>query len=123
MRHLELFAGIGGFRRAIDLVSKDAGFYNTCVGFSEIDANAIKTYKSNFQISSDEVELGDIVAFTADEKNSFHLIGCCGVESPKSEVFSITGGAAKRNRKRRIYGVCSTIYWHMTDSLPMISAR
>lgn len=73
MRHLELFAGIGGFRRAIDLVSKDAGFYSTCVGFSEIDANAIKTYKSNFQISSDEVELGDIVAFTADEKNIIKL--------------------------------------------------
>lgn len=37
MRHLELFAGIGGFRRAMDLLSKDHIMNFHCVGYSEID--------------------------------------------------------------------------------------
>ncbi|MDG4945720.1 DNA cytosine methyltransferase [Weeksellaceae bacterium KMM 9713] len=68
LRHLELFAGIGGFRKAIDLYSNDNNIISKCVGFSENDKFAIKTYKSNFDTSS-EVEIGDIKDFTCDVAN------------------------------------------------------
>lgn len=66
--HLELFAGIGGFRRAIDLFGQDAGEKVKCVGFSEIDSYATKTYKANYDITN-EVEMGDIVEFTSKNEN------------------------------------------------------
>ncbi len=72
LKHLELFAGIGGFRKAIDLLSKDFGIDAECVGFSEKDSYAIKTYKSNYDTES-EVELGDIEDFTSDRRNIENL--------------------------------------------------
>lgn len=66
MRHLELFAGIGGFRRALDLLSGDQVMPFESVGYSEIDANAIKTYVANYNPAPEEIALGDIVAYTAD---------------------------------------------------------
>lgn len=68
IKHLELFAGIGGFRQAIELLGKDFSIENSCVGFSEIDQHATKTYKANFNIEN-EVEIGDIVKFTSDKSN------------------------------------------------------
>lgn len=68
MKHLELFAGIGGFRRALDLISKDGIMNFSSVGFSEIDAKAKTTYKSNFDVEG-EVDMGDIVAFTSMQSN------------------------------------------------------
>lgn len=65
MRHLELFAGIGGFRQAIDLVCHDHGIPSECVGFSEIDSKAHQTYCINYKTLG-EVDMGDIVAFTSD---------------------------------------------------------
>ena len=46
MKHLELFSGIGGFRRALDLISVDTDTKFETIGFSEIDKGAIKTYKT-----------------------------------------------------------------------------
>lgn len=66
--HLELFAGIGGFRHAIDLFGKDTQTPIQCVGFSEIDDYATKTYKSNYNTTG-EVEIGDIVHYTSDVTN------------------------------------------------------
>ncbi len=68
LRHLELFAGIGGFRRAIDLFCKDNNLISDCVGFSEIDKYATQTYKSNYE-TSNEVEIGDIQKFTSSINN------------------------------------------------------
>lgn len=53
---VDLFAGIGGFRIALE---KNGGI---CKGFSEIDNNAIATYKTNYIRNSaqDEIELGNI---------------------------------------------------------------
>ena len=73
MRHLELFAGIGGFRHAMDLLQADGVMHFESVGFSEIDAEAIKTYKANYIIQATEVELGDIVHFTSDNTNIIGL--------------------------------------------------
>ena len=50
---IDLFAGIGGFRIALD----EAG--GTCIGFSEIDKNCVATYLDNFS-DKDECCLGDI---------------------------------------------------------------
>ncbi len=69
MTHLELFAGIGGFRRAIDLVGKDLHIPMRCVGYSEIDKNAQRTYYANFGDNSAEKAIGDIVTFTGNVAN------------------------------------------------------
>jgi len=55
---VDLFAGIGGFRIALEAHG------GVCKGFSEIDTNAVVTYKSNFinGSSTHEVELGNIEA-------------------------------------------------------------
>jgi DNA (cytosine-5)-methyltransferase 1 len=50
---IDLFAGIGGFRIALQKLG------GHCMGYSEIDKQAIKVYKQNF-ITSSETELGDI---------------------------------------------------------------
>lgn len=68
MKYLELFAGIGGFRKALDLISKDFNIPFAPVGFSEIDIYATKSYKANFDTSS-ELEMGDIVKSTSNKKN------------------------------------------------------
>ncbi len=69
MKHLELFAGIGGFRRAMDLLTKDNVMEFRCVGYSEIDIKAELTYRANYNIDENEFVLGDIVAFTGNKKN------------------------------------------------------
>lgn len=53
--YIDLFAGIGGFHCAMDVVSNG---HAKCIFASEIDANARKIYKDNFHIEP----LGDIRA-------------------------------------------------------------
>lgn len=65
MKHIELFAGVGGFRKAMDYIQRDFKYPFECLAFSEIDVNASKTYKANYDVS-DEVEMGDIVEFNSD---------------------------------------------------------
>jgi len=67
-KHLELFSGIGGFRKAIDLYCKDNDLISKCVGFSEIDKYALTTYKSNYNTLG-EKDIGDIDRFTSDIEN------------------------------------------------------
>ena len=69
MKHLELFAGIGGFRRAMDVLTKDHIMDFHCIGYSEIDPKAEITYRANYTINKNEIVMGDIVAFTSDKKN------------------------------------------------------
>ena len=47
MKHIELFAGIGGSRKAMEGIENDFSIPFRCIGFSEIDANASRTYKAN----------------------------------------------------------------------------
>lgn len=68
IRHLELFAGIGGFRQAIEALCQDFDMKSENVGFSEIDRYATQTYKANFE-TKNEIEMGDIVSFVQNEKN------------------------------------------------------
>lgn len=68
LTYLELFAGIGGFRTAINRAVKSAGARAECVGFSEIDPHATKTYKANFKIPNSEMEIGDITNLDSRHK-------------------------------------------------------
>lgn len=72
LKHLELFAGIGGFRLALELLGKDFGVDMNCIGYSEIDNYATQSYKANFDTDND-VEIGDIVSFTEDKTNMKNL--------------------------------------------------
>ena len=75
MNHLELFAGIGGFRRAMELIQKDGLMNFSNIGYSEINKRAATTYCSNYD-TSNELEIGDIVKFTSEPakiKNLPHI--------------------------------------------------
>lgn len=72
MNHLELFSGIGGFRRALDLLMQDGVMPFDCVGYSEIDRKAKATYQANFNVEG-EVDMDDIVKFTAKKQNIRNL--------------------------------------------------
>ena len=50
---IDLFSGVGGFRIALEKLG------GKCVGYSEIDKNAIEVYRNNFS-SKEEVYFGDI---------------------------------------------------------------
>ena len=70
IKYLDLFSGIGGFREALRKTTKHNGIRSTCVGFSEIDENAIRTYRSNFEKYPEEKELGDISKITTLPEDS-----------------------------------------------------
>lgn len=72
MNHLELFAGIGGFRQALTLLQKDFNFEQDTVAYSEIDDSAVNTYNSVFDTEG-EIAIGDIVAFCENENSIFEL--------------------------------------------------
>lgn len=79
MNHVELFAGIGGFRRAMDLISHDLSIPIDTIAFSEIDKTAISTYKANYDTDG-EFPMGDIVDFVKNKKWMKQL--------PKYEILS-----------------------------------
>lgn len=100
MRHLELFSGIGGFRRALDLLTHDGIMSFECVGYSEIDAKAKQTYQVNYNVEG-EVDIGDIVEFTANRANitglkDFDLL----TGGFPCQTFSIMGQQAGFNEDR-----------------------
>jgi DNA (cytosine-5)-methyltransferase 1 len=51
---VDLFAGIGGFRIALEKLG------GKCIGFSEIEKNAISVYKQNFKSNPNEIEFGSV---------------------------------------------------------------
>ncbi|MBS3025808.1 MAG: DNA cytosine methyltransferase [Dolichospermum sp. DET50] len=68
---IDLFAGIGGFRIAL---SKLGG---QCLGYSEIDKQAIKVYQQNFisYFNKHEIELGDITNISELPPNIDIIVG------------------------------------------------
>ncbi|WP_337904897.1 DNA cytosine methyltransferase, partial [Mesomycoplasma ovipneumoniae] len=50
LRFIDLFAGIGGFHKAIENVAEKNNFDIECVFVSEIDPYAITTYINNFNV-------------------------------------------------------------------------
>ena len=72
MNHVELFAGVGGFRRAMDLISLDLDFPIQTVAYSEIDSKATITYNANYD-TTNELAMGDIVAFVNNQQAMSNL--------------------------------------------------
>ena len=67
MKYIELFSGIGGFRKAAELITQDTGINMDCVAFSEIDTYALKSYESNYQLNG-EVRMNNIVEFASEKE-------------------------------------------------------
>lgn len=65
---IDLFAGIGGFRIGLQSVG------GTCIGFSEIDSDAIHTYCENFKESKDK-NFGDITKLKDLPEHDFMTAG------------------------------------------------
>ena len=65
MKFLELCAGIGGFRQALENLNCE------CVGYSEIDKHAIKLYSAWY---NDECNFGDITKIEAEKLPDFELL-------------------------------------------------
>jgi DNA (cytosine-5)-methyltransferase 1 len=66
MNYIEIFSGIGGFRRALELLNQDFETDFHCNAFSEIDPFAISNYQANYNLNG-EVRMGDINAFAMQE--------------------------------------------------------
>lgn len=113
MRHLELFAGIGGFRRAMDLLTQDHIMNFQCVGYSEIDPKAVRTYCANYHPKKDgEVAMGDIVEFTSDMNNITNLPNFDLVTGGfPCQTFSMMGKQAGFNEDR------GQMFFHIIDIL------
>ncbi|HLP92278.1 MAG TPA: DNA cytosine methyltransferase [Nostocaceae cyanobacterium] len=68
---VDLFAGIGGFRIALQKLG------GKCLGYSEIDKQAIKVYQENFisYFNQDEIELGDVTKISKLPNNVDIIVG------------------------------------------------
>ncbi|MDQ7983067.1 MAG: DNA (cytosine-5-)-methyltransferase [Spiroplasma sp.] len=55
IKFVDLFAGIGGFHKALELVAEKNNYDIECVFVSEIDQEAIKTYTSNFLVEKEKI--------------------------------------------------------------------
>ncbi|WP_146638009.1 DNA cytosine methyltransferase [Spiroplasma clarkii] len=55
IRFIDLFAGIGGFHKALESVAKKKKLDIKCVFVSEIDKESIETYSSNFSIDKEKI--------------------------------------------------------------------
>ena len=78
MKFLELCAGIGGFRQALENLGCE------CVGWSEIDKYAIKLYSAWY---NDECNFGDVTKINAETLPDFDLL----VGGFPCQAFSIAG--------------------------------
>ena len=63
LNHLELFAGIGGFSRAAELLYIDSGLEIPTIAYSEIDKHSIKTYQAIHPSSKYSLAMGDLIAW------------------------------------------------------------
>ena len=78
MKFLELCAGIGGFRQALENLGCE------CVGWSEIDKHAIKLYSAWY---NDNCNFGDVTKIEAETLPDFDLL----VGGFPCQAFSIAG--------------------------------
>lgn len=83
MKFLDLFAGIGGFRLALERQGHE------CVGFCEIDKYARQTYKANFDTKG-EVEWHDITTVTTESIREIGYVDIITGGFP-CQAFSVAG--------------------------------
>jgi DNA (cytosine-5)-methyltransferase 1 len=70
VRYLSLFSGVGGFELGLDAAGEDLGMDFECVGYSEIDKWAIRTYDRHFSHRA----LGDVTAIEPATLPQFDLL-------------------------------------------------
>lgn len=75
IRHIELFAGVGGFRQALESIGRDCSADQMTVAYSETDKHALRTYKAAYDTEG-ETEAGDIEALCADSARLSALPAC-----------------------------------------------
>jgi len=80
---LDLFAGIGGFRLALERAG------HKCIGFCEIDKFARQTYKANFDTEG-EVEWHDITTVTDEDVRQLGRVDIITGGFP-CQAFSVAG--------------------------------
>jgi len=89
MKFIDFCAGIGGGRLGLTNIGYD------CIAFSEIENNAIKTYKLMY--SDEEINYGDITKIEADYLPDFDLL----IGGFPCQAFSIIGGRCGLNDEDR----------------------
>ena len=90
---IDLFAGIGGIRRAFESIG------GACVFTSEWDRFAVETYRSNFRDGVDHVFEGDITLVDADDVPDHDVL----LAGFPCQPFSLAG-VSKKNSLGRAHG-------------------
>ena len=84
MKYFSMFSGIGGFELGIEQAAQELGLTTECVGYSEIDKHAIRTYEEHFNHDN----YGDATTINADALPEFDSL----VAGFPCQAFSIAGG-------------------------------
>ena len=84
IRFVDLFAGVGGIRRGLEIALSSRGIASECVFSSEIDKNAQDTYELNYQHRPE----GDIRLIATLPEHDVLLAGfpCQAFSENRSEV-------------------------------------
>ncbi len=110
MNFLDLFSGIGGFRRGLE----NAGM--TCIGHCEIDKYANQSYNAIHDVKEDEVYFDDITRVTDDKwarigsKRSIDLI----TAGFPCQAFSIAG------KRRGFEDTRGTLFFDLARAIKQI---
>lgn len=84
LRYFSMFSGIGGFEIGIEKAARAHGVPVECVGYSEIEKNAIKVYERHWP---EHVNFGDATTIDPDSIPDFDLL----VGGFPCQAFSIAG--------------------------------
>lgn len=83
LKFFDLFSGVGGFRLALEKLG------HICIGFSEIDENAVKTYRANFKTNNEKYfpDITKVTDLEIAKLDNFDIL-CAGFPC---QSFSIMG--------------------------------
>lgn len=84
LRYFSMFSGIGGFEIGIERAAEAHGAPVECIGYSEIEPNAIKVYERHWP---HHVNYGDATGIDADSLPDFDLL----VGGFPCQAFSVAG--------------------------------
>jgi len=83
VRYFSMFSGVGGFELGIEQAARELGITTECVGYSEIDKAAIRTYEEHFNHDN----YGDATLIDPDTLPEFDLL----VGGFPCQAFSVAG--------------------------------